>query len=507
MPRRDDPYVLAPCASDALVFFLLWVTYAYFFQGGFSNQNSRFDLSMALAFEHRFRIDTFHENTIDKVLVGGHYFTEKAPLVSYLALPVPLVASLFWTTDDVLRSTRLGNGLLYASTAASVSLLSAAAGVLLRRVLLVLNPRLLSGAASALALVTFAGTLALPYSTILFGHQIAAAWLTAALYFALTSDSRPGRASSCFFLLGLAVITEYPVLPAAAAVALVALARRRYAWKGVLARALFAAIPLALLAAHNTACFGHPWRLGYGSLQGTPFAAGMSRGVYGVGWPSLPIAGELLFGTYRGLFVYSPVLALGVLALPSWPAALRRDVALPLLAGCLAMVLLISGYSFWQGGTCFGPRHLVAAIPLLAACGAYVPVPWLRAPWAGGLALASAGVAVLGTALTPFVIEQELAPLTRAYLPLALRGNLSLTPLDFTTPFRETSMRFAYGARFGDASFNVGEVFGLHGWSSLLPLAACWCVGIALLARAARARDGDSVRAAPEEAAPLPLQS
>ena len=482
MERRSH----GPNASDALVFFLLWATYAYFFQGGFSNQNSRFDLSMALAFEHRFTIDTFHENTIDKVLVSGHYFTEKAPLVSYLALPVPLLASLFVGVDDVLRSPRLANGLLYASTVASVSLLSALAGAFFRRILLVVNPALPPRTATAFALVTFAGTLALPYSTMLFGHQVAAAWLTFALYFALTCGASGRRVAACFVFLGLAVVTEYPVAPAAGAVAIVAVVAFARAGRRVthaLPYALAAALPLALLPLHNTLSFGHPWRLGYGALQGTQFAAGMSRGLYGVSLPSASVVGELLLGQYRGLLVYSPWLLVGLVALPFCPRARLREVAWPVLAGAFAVVLLISGYSFWQGGTCFGPRHLVATIPLLAVPLAFVPPRWLRSPWPHVVALASAFVSVLGTAITPFISERELAPLTRAYVPLALRGDLSITPLDAMTPFRETAARFAYGARFPDASWNVGELLGLHGWLSLAPLVALWLVALSLLVR------------------------
>jgi hypothetical protein len=476
----------APNASDALVFFLLWATYAYFFQGGFSNQCSRFDLSMALAFEHRFAIDAFHENTIDKVLVSGHYFTEKAPLVSYLALPVPLLASFFVTTNDVLRSTRLANGLLYASTVASVSLLSALAGAFFRRILLVVNPELPSRTATAFALATFAGTLALPYSTMLFGHQVAAAWLTLALYFALTSGGSGRRTAACFVFLGLALVTEYPVAPAAGAVGLVALvafARSGRHWARALPYALAAALPLALLPLHNTLSFGHPWRLGYGALQGTQFAEGMSRGVFGIGLPRLAVVGELLLGQYRGLLVYSPWLGLGLLALPFWRREALRTVAWPLLAGAFGVVLLISGYSFWQGGTCFGPRHLVATIPLLAVPLAFVPASWLRTPWPAALAFVSVLVNLLGTAITPFLSERELQPLTRAYLPLALQGNMSISPLDAMTPFRETAMRFAFGTRFPDASWNLGELLGLHGWLSLAPLLLVWIAAALVLAR------------------------
>ena len=70
----------------------LFVSYAYFYQGEGFNQNSRFDLVRAIVEKHTLRIDAYHENTRDKALVNGHFYSEKAPGLALTAVPVWVVS-------------------------------------------------------------------------------------------------------------------------------------------------------------------------------------------------------------------------------------------------------------------------------------------------------------------------------------------------------------------------------------------------------------------------------
>ena len=69
----------------------------------------------------------------------------------------------------------------------------------------------------------------------------------------------------------------------------------------------------------------------------------------------------------RGLFIYCPWAALAVLTLPAWAARLSpRSVTTWALAALVPFGLLISSYSVWWGGQCFGLRYWTEAMPLLA---------------------------------------------------------------------------------------------------------------------------------------------
>ena len=78
--------------SALLIATVLFVSYAYFYAGGGWNQNSRFDLIRAIIEQGTLRIDAYHENTRDKAFFRGHYYSDKAPGLALLAVPIVAVA-------------------------------------------------------------------------------------------------------------------------------------------------------------------------------------------------------------------------------------------------------------------------------------------------------------------------------------------------------------------------------------------------------------------------------
>src|SRR5579884_1302484 len=70
-----------------LLLAVLVFSYAYFYQGGGWNQNSRFDLVRAILDEHTLRIDAYQSNTEDKAFFQGHFYSDKAPGQVLFALP------------------------------------------------------------------------------------------------------------------------------------------------------------------------------------------------------------------------------------------------------------------------------------------------------------------------------------------------------------------------------------------------------------------------------------
>ncbi|HQW87713.1 MAG TPA: hypothetical protein PLH93_11025, partial [Flavobacteriales bacterium] len=81
---------------------------------------------------------------------------------------------------------------------------------------------------------------------------------------------------------------------------------------------------------------------------------------------SLTALWGLTFSGYRGLFVYMPVLLVGLLA---WGLTTRRSATFrddPVLPAAFLLLLVIASYRMWWGGWALGPRHLSAAAVLLA---------------------------------------------------------------------------------------------------------------------------------------------
>ena len=70
------------------LFVLLFLSYAYFYQAGGWNQNSRFALVRAITNDWSLRIDPYQRNTGDKAIFEGHYYSDKAPGLSLAAVPI-----------------------------------------------------------------------------------------------------------------------------------------------------------------------------------------------------------------------------------------------------------------------------------------------------------------------------------------------------------------------------------------------------------------------------------
>jgi hypothetical protein len=165
----------------------------------------------------------------------------------------------------------------------------------------------------------------------------------------------------------------------------------------------FIALSTCAIAA-NIAWFGTP-------LGGQAELEALHARLHGVPGPWSITPWEGLAGTLispsRGLFVYTPWVALAV-ALAPWSLAPIRH--LPLLRwallGLFPYLALLSAYSVWWGGFCFGPRYWTDVVPLFAvllACAlSSPPGRSLAGRWLFGVTIAwSIAVQTLGASCYP----------------------------------------------------------------------------------------------------------
>jgi hypothetical protein len=102
----------------------------------------------------------------------------------------------------------------------------------------------------------------------------------------------------------------------------------------------------------NVFRFGDPLESGYGA-QARLFLPGQL-------WQTVP---ELLGSPDKGLFVFGPILLLGLLGWKGFASRYRPEAVL--CGGVIVVNLMIAGaWYWWQGGWSWGPRLLVPAIPL-----------------------------------------------------------------------------------------------------------------------------------------------
>ncbi len=352
------------------IFTLLFASYAYFYQAGGWNQNSRFDLVRAVTNDHAVRIDPYQRNTGDKALYDGHYYSDKAPGLALAAIPIAEAGRLALLASGGDPESFAGLAILsYLATVLTVGLLTALAGVVLYDLSIELGASMGGAlfAATAFGLATPMWTLA----TLFIGHAMAAAGLL--LAFAATAriggerDLRSNLklAAAAGVSAGWATVAEFPAAIPAVMIALWACWRTRTlgrkGLRAVTALALGALACAAVLMAYQYTCFGSPFHLAYSSEEGFEE---MKQGWFGLNLPRVIGFWRILFGDYRGLLPIAPVLALAPIGLV---VIGRRARGAAMMSTLIAVfyVLLNAGYTYWEGGWSFGPRHLSPAIPFL----------------------------------------------------------------------------------------------------------------------------------------------
>ena len=459
--------------------------YAYFYQAGGWNQNVRFDLVRSLVEQRTAVIDDYYRNTGDlscrgpagrctrpRPARGEHAYCDKAPGASWLA--VPAYAAAHAVAGSARPSPRFLAISSYVATVWAVAVPAALAVVMLYVLLAVFG--LSARARAFFALAYGLGTLAFPYATLFYGHQLMAALVL--LGFGLLVQTRHGSASASAsasasglaaagLLLGLAVAVEYPAALAVAPICVYAASFvRPWPRLGWLIAGL--AAPGLALAAYHWLVFGGPATLPY------EFSTQPHRGqgyFMGLGLPRGEALINILFSGYRGLFYSAPWL---LLAVPGAAVLARRPRFRAEVAVCMAVSLLFiwlnASLVDWQGGWAMGARYLIPAIPFLVIAAAGValipmPRPWLRA---GAWLLAAAGVLyaaflmLVGTAVKPEVDVRIARPFADFLLPRFYGGDLAVS-----TQSIDSIGSSRAGERF---AWNLGQLMGLDGLAALLPL-------------------------------------
>ncbi|MBX3190624.1 MAG: hypothetical protein KF819_26725 [Labilithrix sp.] len=465
----------------------LWLvvafTYAYFFSGGDPNQATRFALTEALVERRAPDITPVHYRTIDKGYKNDRFYADKAPGVSLLSV-VPFAimrgADAVFRIDPRSRDTQ--NAKLYFLSL----IFSAAAGVgcvlLLRRLARFLGCS--ERAAEVTALAYAFGTLAFPFSTVLFGHQFAALLLLGAFVLALEAREKeelesPRTLATLGALWSLSIVVEYPT-----ALLVTAFGTGLLAWTFDRARPLKSlgrtllwagvggAPVLIVHAAFLIWAYGK-FALPYVYVSEPYFKAHMSGGILGIGMPSRVATYGTLVGAYRGILFYCPVLALSVAGVGAWIASKRDARPLRVMLPALGLYLLFAfSYYAWDGGGSVGPRHLVPALPYFM-----LPIAFFadRSRWAMGLTIllgiVSSGIMLAAT----FVLVQlpqgdpySMSPLYDLILPTIARGGGAINAQDSFIPFMRA-----------DAAFNWGKLFGLSTRASLFVVPMVWLAAYA----------------------------
>jgi len=446
-------------------------------------------LTRALVEERGCAIDSFHADTPDKARRGGHYYLAAAPGPAFAAVPAYGVAWL------------LGGSVILGLVLATLWV-----GVLPGALAFRGFYRLSGIAARAPpptpwrlgCVLALGATCVTPLATVLYASALSVActvWAAvhACAYRRAVCDPAEGASDPrrhmawAGFLLAALVTCEYSAAPIAlvGAGVLTAWALRASRPADLAAFAAGVAGPALILAAYHTACFGAPWRTGYGFHANPGFAELLAKGVKGYQLPSLHTLYETSLGSARGLLPFAPPVLVGVLVAPRAWKREPRLVLLGLGLGGGYWLLNAMRVSDWYAGFSWGPRyqaHAVACwlLPLLAL---REPPRWAWRALCGCVALGGAVTALgLGirwrSTLDASLLEVATFGFQCKLSTLALTGDPYYYPAELPSHTGAALLLGLLAAGLVLAAWGGIWRAGKRGW---LTLAGCW-LALAVLA-------------------------
>lgn len=333
---------------------------------------SRLALTQSLALRASISIDPYASETGDRARHGGHWYSDKAPGISFFAVPLVRVAIDAMRITGRLPSNFENRGLwnrwplLFAARIATGGIIFLFSVLLLWRVAELIRP----GTGPVVAVTFGLSTLAFPFAATVFGHLAAGILAFSAWLVSWRGHSRPAFWVVAGFLAGLAVFFEYQAALAAIIVLAYLVIRTRRALAVILF--LAGALPAGVaLGAYNWVAFGSPFHFSYGYV----LIPSQKEGFFGISAPTWAGLDALLVGEH-GIVREQPVLlaaAAGLVLL--WRRGLRAEAA-ACGATALAFALMTSGYFDPYGGVSPGPRFFIPALPFLAVGLAEAYVRW-----------------------------------------------------------------------------------------------------------------------------------
>jgi hypothetical protein len=338
-------------------------------------------------------IDKYKDKTGDISLIKGHYYSDKAPLSSFLVYPAySLYKKAGFSGFDsaavekypiyIWEYTGMKDGRTFISPHVSTvmmlgSIITGSIPFILIILFTFLTVRLSNNRnAVLLAMLPFYATFLFVYSGVYFGHLLAAFFLLSA-YILMRTWKNLILAG---FALGLAFATEYTIaiiIP----FWLIQLCLREKAVKPVVffLGGLLPGFILVILYNHMvtnewfTSTYSYIAHEQYKGLQNVGFGKPDPAALWG-----------LLFPSNRGVFFYAPLLIYLLWSAIRNSSGLtsgffknsRKEFYLPLagnylMTAVVVYLVLMSAYFMWTGGWSYGPRHLIPVAALALYEGAF----------------------------------------------------------------------------------------------------------------------------------------
>ncbi|MBU1201539.1 MAG: hypothetical protein KJ583_01970 [Nanoarchaeota archaeon] len=239
------------------------------------NENSRLDLTRAIVDEGTFKIDKYANNTGDRAFYNGHYYSDKFPGSSFIAVPFYFVYKYTFGTPDISTGLfELNSDPAYFFMVFFIIMFTSALFSALTVVLIFKISRYFTNILLHRYLVAFAyglGTIAFSQATFFMGHAIATFFAFASFY--LIFKMRQEKIGDYYFLSGflggLAFLVDIYALAVVFISLILVLVTKKFnlIFKFLCGFAVF----VFVLFLYNYACFDNPLSFSYQNVEGINF--------------------------------------------------------------------------------------------------------------------------------------------------------------------------------------------------------------------------------------------
>lgn len=373
------------------VFLTAFLIFSLFIRWPGMNENSRFFLTQSVVNQDNLNIDENYNSTCDRSLFHGHYYSDKAPGLSFLATPAYLFSQFLSSfipqpcnhTKKYVNSLTVNGEKIYQLKNPTISFRM---GV----ILVVMFTSCIFGALSCVLiyllssfflekevyrlLVTFAfgfGTLIFHQSTVFLPH--AAATFFALLSFYLIYKFKMDELDVKYLfisglIMGIGVLVQTKILLVALPLFLYLLSfekRRSYLF---LLGALLGVLPFFI---YNYTIFHNPLQLPRSQIDPKIFPNLQNNIGLNFGVENIFIFMRLLFYPYRGIFFYYPFLLISLFGLYKGYQKHKKEALLFLSIFLTVTAFTSMWWAWWHGGS-WGARHLTITMPFLV-----LPICWV----------------------------------------------------------------------------------------------------------------------------------
>ena len=416
-------------------FFILFFSYMYFNQP-YKNWNvvSRMSLTLSLVEDGTITINKFHKYAgLDKAMYKGNYYSDKAPGLSFTAMPCVAVGRVLlriygnhqdWMSKGVNRKFGF---IVYFSTIFTSGLFTAIAALLLYFVSLRIGASI-SGAVFAMLSFGLASP-AWGWATAFFGHAMASSCLFiafVAIIYLDQSSLNKRRDALLGFLTGAlllwAVVVEYTAAIASVIIIFFGIANaiqwdKKKAARVVISAIIGGIIFIIPLLYYNFMAFDSPFAIGYNYYEKGAFSE-MKEGLFGITYPRPGVLFMILFSPYRGILWFSPILVITPIG--------------------IYYLLLNSAFVNWHAGWSTGSRYAISMVPFVCLP---LSIIWTKVGPKGksgllGLFTLSLGVSIICVSVSMMSPNKYPNPLFDFLIPRFLDGKLNsiLNKLGITGP-------------------------------------------------------------------------